>query len=42
MIKEAILAIDRRFISPEFALEMGLSMEEVALNFAKLVIYPYL
>ncbi len=42
LIKEAILAIDRRFITPEFALEMGISMEEVALNYAKLVIYPYL
>lgn len=41
-IKEAILAIDRRFTAPEFALEMGISMEEVALNYAKLVICSYL
>jgi hypothetical protein len=42
LIKEAILAIDHRFITPEFALEMGVSVEDVALNYAKLVIYSYL
>jgi AcrR family transcriptional regulator len=42
LIREAILAIERRFITPEFALEMGISMEEVALNFAKLVTCSYL
>jgi AcrR family transcriptional regulator len=42
LIREAILAIDRRFTTPEFALEMGMSMEEVVLSYAKLVINSYL
>ncbi len=42
LIREAILAIDRRFTTPEFALEIGMSMEEVVLSYAKLVINSYL
>lgn len=42
ILKEALLAIDRRFCSPEFAQEIGLPIEDLTLEYAKLVIYPYL
>jgi len=41
IIREAIMAVDRRFANVEFAVEMGMSIHEVTLQFAKLVAYPY-
>ncbi|HWP97311.1 MAG TPA: TetR/AcrR family transcriptional regulator [Syntrophomonadaceae bacterium] len=42
ILKEALLAIDRRFSTPEFASEIELPIEELTLEMAKLMIYPYL
>lgn len=42
ILKEALLAIDRRFSTPEFVSEMEMSIEDVTLEIAKLMIYPYL
>lgn len=42
ILKEALLAIDRRFCTPEFAQEISLPVEDLTLEYAKLVIYPYL
>jgi|GEM_PF-3690103 len=42
IIREALLAINSRFATPEFAVEMNMSVEELTYQFAKLTIYPYL
>ena len=42
IIREALLAINNRFATPEFAVEMSMSVEELTYQFAKLTIYPYL
>ncbi len=42
ILKEAFLAINSRFSTPEFALEMGMPVKELTLQLAKLLIYPYL
>ena len=42
LLKEALIAIDNRFSSPEFAAEMGMPVEELTLQMAKILIYPYL
>jgi AcrR family transcriptional regulator len=41
IIRESVLAINRRFSSPDFAREMGMSLREVTLQLAKLIVYPY-
>ncbi|MEA4924222.1 MAG: TetR/AcrR family transcriptional regulator [Syntrophomonadaceae bacterium] len=42
ILKEAFLAINSRFSTPEFALEMGMPVKELTFQLAKLLIYPYL
>lgn len=42
IFKEAVLAINQRFVSLEFAHEMGMTVEEVTVQFAKLIVYPYI
>ncbi|MEN6325255.1 MAG: TetR family transcriptional regulator [Syntrophomonas sp.] len=42
IFKEAFLAMDRRFSTPEFAVELGLPIEQVTIQVAKLYIYPFL
>lgn len=42
IIREALLAINNRFATPEFAVEMGMPVEELTSQFARLSIYPYL
>lgn len=42
ILKEAFLAINARFSTPEFAVEMGMPIEKLTFELAKILIYPYL
>ena len=42
ILEEAFLAINSRFSTPEFAVEMGMPVKELTVQMAKLLIYPYL
>lgn len=42
ILEEAFLAINSRFSTPEFAVEMGMPVKELTVQLAKLLIYPYL
>lgn len=41
-IREAIMAIDRRCANVEFANQMGMSIKELTLQFAKFIVNPFI
>jgi len=42
LLKEALIAINSRFSNPDFAVEIGMPIEQITMQMAKLFIYPYL
>ncbi|MDR3288884.1 MAG: TetR/AcrR family transcriptional regulator [Peptococcaceae bacterium] len=41
-IREVIMAIERRCANVEFANEMGMSIKDLTLQFAKFIVYPFI